>query len=92
MGKFYLAIDIGASSGRHILAHIDKGKIALREIWRFDNGMSNIGGHLCWDVDHLFYNILFGMKKCKELGVIPKSVGIDTWAVDFVRSTRRTSF
>ncbi len=84
MGKFYLAIDIGASSGRHILAHIDKGKIALREIWRFDNGMSNIGGHLCWDVDHLFYNILFGMKKCKELGVIPKSVGIDTWAVDFV--------
>lgn len=84
MGKYYLAIDIGASSGRHILAHMDKGRIRLQEIWRFDNGMANIDGHLCWDVDRLFHNILLGMKKCKELGLVPKSVGIDTWAVDFV--------
>ena len=48
MGKYYLAVDIGASSGRHILAHLDSGKIELEEIWRFDNGMKPKNGHLCW--------------------------------------------
>ena len=53
MGKYYLAVDIGASSGRHILAHLENGKIRLEEIWRFDNGMKLKNGHLCWDLDHL---------------------------------------
>ena len=82
--KYYLAIDIGASSGRHMLAHLESGKMILEEIHRFSNGMKEKDGHLVWDVDQLFTEILAGMKKCAEIGKIPVSVGIDTWAVDFV--------
>lgn len=84
MNTYYLAIDIGASSGRHVLGSMVNGKICLEEIYRFDNGMQNISGQLCWDTQNLFKHILTGMKKCKELGKLPKSVGIDTWGVDFV--------
>ena len=84
MGKYYLAIDIGASSGRHILAHKEDGKIVLEEVYRFPNGMVDNNGELVWEADRLFQEIKNGMKKCKELGKIPASVGIDTWAVDFV--------
>lgn len=81
--KYYLAIDIGASSGRHILGHIENQKIILEEIYRFPNGMKKKDGHLIWDVDELFLHILKGMKKCKEKNIIPYSMGIDTWAVDY---------
>lgn len=84
MGKYYLAIDIGASSGRHILGCLNNGKISIEEIYRFSNGMDNVNGTLCWDVDRLFDEILKGMKKCREIGKIPESVGVDTWGVDFV--------
>lgn len=84
MECYYLAVDIGASSGRHILAHTEDGKMILEEIHRFPNGMTDCNGEKVWDVDQLFGEILTGMKKCKELGKIPYSVGIDTWAVDFV--------
>ena len=84
MGKYFLAIDIGASSGRHILGSLENGKIVLEEVQRFWNGMDDINGTLCWDVDRLFKEIIEGMKKCREIGKIPESVGIDTWGVDFV--------
>lgn len=84
MGQYYLAVDIGASSGRHILAHKEGQKIILEEIYRFSNGMVRKKGSLIWEVDRLFEEIKNGMKKCWELGKIPVSVGIDTWAVDFV--------
>lgn len=84
MEKYFLAIDIGASSGRHILGSVKEGKIMLEEIYRFWNGMDNVEGSLCWDVDRLFQEIVLGMKKCGEIGKIPESVGIDTWGVDFV--------
>ena len=84
MEKYFLAIDIGASSGRHILGSMKDGKIVLEEVYRFWNGMDNIDGSLCWNVDRLFKEIIAGMKKCKEIGKIPVSVGIDTWGVDFV--------
>lgn len=58
--------------------------MVLEEIHRFPNGMTECNGEKVWDVDLLFGEILTGMKKCKELGKIPYSVGIDTWAVDFV--------
>jgi len=51
MKNVYLSIDIGASSGRHILGWLEGGKIRLEEVYRFPNGMVNRGGHLCWDVD-----------------------------------------
>lgn len=84
MHKYYLAIDIGASSGRHILAHTEDGKMVLEEMYRFWNGMKEKDGELCWDVDQLFAEIVTGMKKCAEAGKIPVSMGIDTWAVDYV--------
>lgn len=84
MGNYYLAIDIGASSGRHILGSIQNGKMELEEVYRFENGMKKKNGHLCWDHETLFANILEGLKKCKEIGKIPVSMGIDTWGVDFV--------
>ena len=84
MQQYYLAIDIGASSGRHILGSVENGKIVLEEVFRFDNKQVHKNGHDCWDMDNLWNGILGGLKACKELGKIPKTVGIDTWAVDFV--------
>lgn len=83
MSTYYLAVDIGASSGRHILGSVENGRMALEEIYRFPNGMKEKNGHLCWDVEELFFHIKEGMKQCKKLGKIPASMGIDTWAVDF---------
>lgn len=84
MERYYLAIDIGASSGRHILGHVRDGKIVLEEVHRFDNRQVRRNGHDCWDMDNLWEGILNGLKACKALGKIPAAVGIDTWAVDYV--------
>ena len=84
MSKYYLAIDIGASSGRHILGHTEDGRIVLEEVYRFDNKQVQKNGHDCWDMDNLWNGILGGLKKCREIGKIPATIGIDTWAVDFV--------
>lgn len=84
MNKYYLAIDIGASSGRHILASMQDGKMQLEEVYRFANGMQNKNGTLCWNVEQLFEEIKNGLKKCKEYNKIPYTMAIDTWAVDYV--------
>ena len=84
MEKYYLAVDIGASSGRHMLASMKDGKMQLEEVYRFPNGMDNKNGTLCWDVERLITEIKNGLKKCKEIGKIPVSMGIDTWGVDYV--------
>lgn len=82
---YYLAVDIGASSGRHILGSVDAdGHIKLEEIYRFPNGVTERNGHLTWDLDELFSQILNGLRRCKDLGKISVSMGIDTWAVDYV--------
>ena len=84
MAEYYLAVDIGASSGRHILGWLEDGKIRIEEIYRFPNGMKEMGGSLCWDVQALFSEIRAGLKRCGELGKIPSGMGIDTWGVDYV--------
>lgn len=84
MTRYFLAVDIGASSGRHILGHLDNGKLEITEIYRFENGMDNKDGRLLWDVERLFGEIKNGMKECVKLGKIPESMSIDTWAVDYV--------
>lgn len=86
MNETFLAIDIGASSGRHFAGGLseDKGGLAFEEIFRFPNGMVEHKGHLCWELDKLFENIIQGMKECHLKGIDPVSVGIDTWGVDFV--------
>ena len=84
MQQYYLAIDIGASSGRHILGSVQDGKIILEEIYRFDNKQVHKDGHDCWDMENLWNGVLGGIKACKSVGKIPATIGIDTWAVDYV--------
>ena len=79
-----LAVDIGASSGRHIVGVLDGGRIELHEVYRFDNHLVEKNGHLCWDMEDLVQSVVAGLKACKAAGYTPSSVGIDTWAVDFV--------
>lgn len=81
---YHLAIDIGASSGRHILGYVQDGKLITEEVHRFANGISEKNGQIVWDHAKLLNEIITGMKKCAELGKIPETVGIDTWGVDFV--------
>ena len=83
MPKYYLAIDIGASSGRHILGSVENGKIVLEEVYRFPNGAVNKNGTKCWDFNSLFEHVVAGIAKCAEIGKKPELLGIDTWGVDF---------
>lgn len=84
MENYYLAIDIGASSGRHILGHLEGGRLVLEEVHRFENGQLRQGGHTCWDLDRLWRGILEGLRLCGASGKIPATIGIDTWGVDYV--------
>ncbi len=84
METYYLAVDIGASSGRLMLAWRQDSKIHLEEVHRFPNGMFRKGGCLCWDLDAVFSEIKAGLRKCLEKGKVPSYMGIDTWGVDFV--------
>lgn len=84
MSGYFLAVDIGASSGRHILGHMKYGKLILTEIYRFENRMTNKDGKLLWDMERLFSEIKKGMKECSKLGTIPESMSVDAWAVDYV--------
>ena len=81
--KYFLAIDIGASSGRHIVGWLDNGKLHTEEVYRFTNGAEERDGRLCWNVDRLFAEIVNGLAKAKEVGKTPTFIGIDTWAVDY---------
>lgn len=82
--KYYLAIDIGASSGRHIVGYVKDGELITDETYRFPNGMDEVDGHLVWDTDRLFAECKRGIaesfKKYPEI----VSVSIDTWGVDYV--------
>lgn len=82
--SYYLAIDIGASSGRHILGNLNGGKLVLQEIYRFENSVTQNGNGLTWDIGKLFSEVKAGLKKCAELNMLPKTVAIDTWGVDYV--------
>lgn len=79
---YHVAIDIGASSGRVILANKTDG-LELREIYRFKNGFEKSDGHDRWDIDQLVDNVLIGLEKVKQSGVTTCTLGIDTWAVDY---------
>ncbi len=82
--RTYLAVDIGASSGRHILGWVSGRGLCLEEVYRFENRLIRKGGKLCWDMGRLEEEVLRGLARCRELGKIPDSLGIDTWAVDYV--------
>ncbi|MCR5772153.1 MAG: rhamnulokinase [Butyrivibrio sp.] len=84
MGLNHLAVDIGASSGRHIIGRVDNGIMKLQEVYRFENGVSEKNGHLCWDINLLYQNIIDGIRECRNQNLTPDTMGIDTWGVDFV--------
>jgi len=79
----YLAIDIGASSGRHIVGWLEDGKLKTKEVYRFANGTGKKSGRLVWDTERLFSEVVNGLKAAKEQGFQPSYMGIDTWAVDY---------
>ena len=81
----YAAIDIGASSGRVVVGWLnDANKMELVEVHRFDNIQKHLDGHDCWDIEMLFEEAVAGLAAARVAGFTPKSVGIDTWGVDFV--------
>lgn len=82
--KYYLAIDIGASSGRHIVGREDGCEIKIEEVYRFKNGVVKQDGHLVWDLDGLYNNVLNGIKAAFERYNNIVSLAIDTWGVDYV--------
>lgn len=84
MKNYYLAVDIGASSGRHILGWLEDGEIKTEEVYRFENSMVEEDGKLLWDIDKIYRELIEGLAACKKLGKIPKSMAIDSWAVDYV--------
>lgn len=80
--KYYLAIDIGASSGRHIIGYKQDGVIKTEEIYRFVNGFKTYDNHLIWDIDELEKQVKIGIDKALEKYEI-ESLSIDTWGVDY---------
>ena len=81
---YHIAVDIGASSGRLILADFEKNKWKLSELHRFKNGFHFSQGHDRWDVEELFRQIIVGLEKAKQRGIEKCTLGIDTWAIDYV--------
>ncbi len=81
--KRYLAIDIGASSGRHIVGWTEDGQMKTEEVYRFPNGVTEIDGHLCWDTEVLLSHVKAGIEKARAKYEI-QSLSIDTWGVDYV--------
>lgn len=87
--RYFLAFDLGASSGRAILGTLTNNKLELTEIYRFTNQMQLINGHYFWNIFSLFIELKIGLKKCvKDFGIQPESIGVDTWGVDFVHLNR----
>ena len=81
--NYALAIDIGASSGRHIVGWTELGEIKTKEIYRFPNGVMETDGHLTWDIDALLHHVKAGIELAKEQFDI-ESLSVDTWGVDYV--------
>ncbi len=81
---YHLAIDIGASSGRHILGYIENGRLTLEEVYRFEDYLREENGTFFWDIEKLVREVEAGIAKCGETGKIPATIAIDTWGVDYV--------
>ena len=82
--KYTLAIDIGASSGRHIVGWSEGGELKTEEVYRFPNGVTEKDGHLTWDIDALLGHVKAGIAVAKEKFPQIESLSVDTWGVDYV--------
>ena len=83
MTNYYLAVDIGASSGRHIVGWQEGGELKTQEVYRFPNGVTERDGHLTWDIDALLGHVKAGIRAARAKYEI-ESLSIDTWGVDYV--------
>ena len=82
--KYYLAIDIGASSGRHIIGWREDGVIRTKEVFRFPNGVKRENGCIVWDIEALYSSVLEGIKEAFKIYPKIESLSVDTWGVDYV--------
>lgn len=82
--EYYLSIDLGATSGRHIISHLDGDRLVTEEVYRFQNGAKIKNGYMTWDHEEIFSHVISGMKRCAEIDKIPSYMAIDTWGVDYV--------
>jgi len=82
--KYALAIDIGASSGRHIVGWLEDGEIKTKEVYRFPNGVTEQDGHLVWDITTLLGYVKSGIAEAKNQFSSIETLSIDTWGVDYV--------
>ena len=82
--KYYLAIDIGASSGRHIVGWREGDQIKTKEVYRFPNGVTKKNGHLVWNIEGLVDSVIVGIGEAFKLYPEIDSLSIDTWGVDYV--------
>lgn len=82
--KYFFAVDLGATSGRTIIGTLTGGKIELEELTRFDNNLIETVGHFYWDIYALYFEIIKGLKLAAQRELPIRSIGIDTWGVDFV--------
>ena len=78
----FVAVDLGATSGRVILATINNGTLGVEEIHRFPTPLIQMQGHYYWDFAALYHSLIEGLKKVSDAGVKVTSIGIDTWGVD----------
>lgn len=82
--NYYLAIDLGAESGRAVVGSIDEGKLMVEEIHRFPNAPVEICGTLYWDILNIYANIIESLNRYQQrFGDSVNGIGIDSWAVDF---------
>ena len=84
MNKYYLAIDIGASSGRHIIGYVKNNEIVLKEIYRFKTLMEESIDGLVWDYNRIFNEVKNGIKEAFKRYPKIVSLAIDAWGVDYV--------
>ena len=79
----FLAVDLGATSGRTVLATFDGQRIQMREFTRFENPQLPLGGHIFWNLPHLYNEVLRALRQIKAEDITLESIGIDTWGCDF---------
>src|SRR5687767_10145193 len=92
MASHYLALDLGAESGRLFCGRIEHGRLDLRELHRFPNTPLRANGSIHWQIDELFGASKTGLKKAAQLGLSYRSLSIDSWGVDYVLLDRALNF
>ena len=80
---YFLAFDLGATSGRSILGMYENGIITIKELTRFPNKILSVNGKFYWNIFALYKELIEGIKTASQLDIHIESIGIDTWGVDF---------